>query len=162
MRKMEKDYLKNNYYVYAWYYISTGEIFHIGKGTGNRMYNIKSSRNNYFKNILNNDKENVAVRKIADNLYELDAYRLEKHLISFYKTFGWCKTNFHAGGQGGNHGNYGEEFRSKISSFAKTRVGPKNSNFGNVYSKEIRKRISLASKLYHKTHPLSEEHKLKM
>ena len=54
----------NKFYVYAYYIISTNEIFHIGKGTGNRYLNITNSRNKYFKNIINKYKNDYSVKII--------------------------------------------------------------------------------------------------
>lgn len=108
---------ENKYYIYAWYYKNTGEIFHIGKGCAGRWKDTKNKRNEYFKNVIAKEKNNVDVRKIAENLYQEDAWELEKYLIKFYKSFGWCKTNFHEGGRGGNHGNYSENMRKKISEY---------------------------------------------
>lgn len=52
----------NNFYVYFWYYKNTDEVFYIGKGKGNRFLERKIHRNEYFKNILNKEKENVDVK----------------------------------------------------------------------------------------------------
>ena len=38
------------FYVYEWYIVETGEIFYVGKGSGNRVTSMKD-RNEYFKNI---------------------------------------------------------------------------------------------------------------
>ena len=37
----------NKYYIYAWYYVKTNEIFYIGKGCNNRYIDVVHSRNNY-------------------------------------------------------------------------------------------------------------------
>ena len=54
------------YYVYAWYLRSTGKVFHIGKGTGNRYLDTTHSRNSYFKNIIQKYPKDVAVQKLYD------------------------------------------------------------------------------------------------
>ena len=153
---------ENKYYVYAWYYKNTGEIFHIGKGCYGRWKDTKHRRNEYFKNIIAKEKDNVDVRKIVENLYQEEAWELERYFIKFYKSFGWCKTNFHEGGRGGNHGNYGENMRKKLSDYRKTMTGDKNYMFGKTHTKEAREKISKAAKEYHKTHPLTKEHLDKM
>lgn len=38
------------FYVYEWYIVETGEIFYVGKGSGNRATSMKD-RNAYFRNI---------------------------------------------------------------------------------------------------------------
>ena len=125
------------YYVYAWYLKSTNKVFHIGKGTKNRYLNTTNSRNKYFKNIIQNYPDDVAVKKLVENLTNEEACQLEKQLIAEYKAKGECETNFHEGGCGGNTGNYqSPERHEKLSEFAKTRIGEKNSNFGNKWTEE--------------------------
>ena len=113
------------YYVYAWYLKSTNKVFH-------RYLNTTKSRNKYFKNIIQKYPDDVAVKKLVENLTNEEACQLEKQLIAEYKARGECETNFHEGGCGGNTGNYqSPERHKKLSDFAKTRIGEKNSNFGN-------------------------------
>jgi hypothetical protein len=97
---------EKKFYVYAWYYKSTGKYFHIGKGTGNRYKETKNSRNEYFKNIVNKYKDEVDSKILFDSLSEKEALDLERKLIKEYKSIGWCQTNLHEGGCGGNTGNY--------------------------------------------------------
>lgn len=118
---------ENKYYIYAWYYINTNEIFYIGKGSNNRYIDTKGSRNDYFKNIIQKEGNNVNVKKLYENLSEEESYKLERELIHKYWDKGECKANFHEGGRGGNHGNYNENMRKKLSEFASTRTGEKNS-----------------------------------
>ena len=128
---------EKRFYVYAYYLKSTGEIFHIGKGTGDRMYNKSSHRNQYFKNIIKSHSNDVDVKILIDNLTEEEAWQKEKELIAEYKSKGQCKTNFHEGGCGGYTGKYDDPERSrKLSEFAKTRTGEKNPNFNNSWSEE--------------------------
>jgi len=70
------------YYVYAWYYKNTGEIFYIGKGKNDRYKDRKNHRNIYFINILNKHGDNVDVKILENNLIEKDALLREKLLIS--------------------------------------------------------------------------------
>ncbi|MBR6516681.1 MAG: hypothetical protein IKT40_07460 [Bacilli bacterium] len=146
------------YYVYAWYYKDTNEIFYIGKGKNNR-YKSKSKRNDYFLNIINKEVDNVDVKFIQKDLNEYDAFELEKQLIKEYKEIGQCKANFHLGGSGGYTGNYDSEDRNKkISEHAKKRIGKLNPMYGKTHSEETRKylrEINLGKKL-------TEEHKQKL
>lgn len=132
---------ENKYYVYAWYYINTGEIFYIGKGTGNRWKDVVCHRNDYFKSIIKKEGENVTVKKLYENLYEKDAWDLERKLIHEYWDKCECKANFHEGECGGNHGNYNENMRKKLSEFASTRTGEKNPMWHHVYTDEQLKNI---------------------
>ena len=47
----------NHYYIYAWYYKNTGEIFYIGKGSRGRWKDVVNHRNQYFKNINSKEKK---------------------------------------------------------------------------------------------------------
>lgn len=148
---------ENKYYIYAWYYINTGEIFYIGKGCGNRWKDVVHRRNDYFKSIINKEGQNVDVKKLYDNLYQNDAWDLERNLIHEYWDKGECKANFHEGGRGGYHGNYGENMRKKLSKFASTRIGEKNPMWHHIYTEEQLKNISNGSK--GRTWKCTEEHK---
>lgn len=122
----------NTYYIYAWYFKSTDKVFYIGKGTANRYLDTTHSRNGYFKNIIAKYSTDVAVKKLYENITDEEACKLERQLIADYKSRGECEANFHEGGRGGNTGNYqSPERHRKLSEFAKSRVGAKNSNFGN-------------------------------
>jgi hypothetical protein len=146
----------NKYYIYAWYYVKTNEIFYIGKGCNNRYIDVVHSRNNYFKSIINKEGQNVSVKKLYENLSQDDAWNLEKKLIHEYWDKGECKANFHEGGRGGNHGNYNENMRKKLSNIAKTRVGEKNPMWHHVYTEEQMKRHAEASRGRH--FKFSKEH----
>lgn len=85
------------FYVYEWYDVDSGEVFYVGKGTGNR-YRAVNGRNKYFSNYYN--KHNCAVRKIKENLLENDAFDMEVNTISKYRSIGQCKCNLSDGGEG--------------------------------------------------------------
>lgn len=142
---------KKEFYVYRWYYINTNETFHIGKGKGQRYKEKKQSRNQFFKNIINKEKDNVTSEILVNNLTEQEAWDLEKQLIVEYKSKGECKTNFHEGGRGGNTGNYNNPERSrKISEAAKKRIGKLNPMYGKHHTEETKQKlreINLGKKL---------------
>ena len=142
----------NEYYVYAYYIKSTNEIFHIGKGKGNRFKDTKSHRNDYFKNIIAKYGDDVDVKILHNNLTEDEAWELERKLIEQYKKLGQCKTNLHEGGHGGNTGNYDSPIRSeKISNHAKMRKGALNPNYNKHWSDEKRALQSQKLKEYFNT-----------
>lgn len=89
----------NNFYVYEWFIVNTGHIFHVGKGQGNRYLELKG-RNKYFLRIAK--KYNVASRIYKDNLTEEEAWTLEKLHIDELQATGQCETNIHEGGCGGD------------------------------------------------------------
>lgn len=142
---------KKEFYVYRWYYINTNETFHIGKGKGQRYKEKKQSRNQFFKDIINKEKDNVTSEILVNNLTEQEAWDLEKQLIVEYKSKGECKTNFHEGGRGGNTGNYNNPERSrKISEAAKKRIGKLNPMYGKHHTEETKQKlreINLGKKL---------------
>lgn len=82
--------MQNRFYVYALQNPRTGIPFYVGKGTGNRLRNhfctsyIKDNTHKWHKlqKLLRNgaDKDAIPV-KLADNLYESEAYELEAFVI---------------------------------------------------------------------------------
>lgn len=149
---------ENIYYIYMYYFKSTGEVFYIGKGKNDR-YKSMVHRNKYFLNILNTHKDDVCVKFYKSNLFESDALDLERKLIKEFWKKGECKSNFHEGGCGGNTGNYNSKERSKkLSDFAKSRTGEKNPMWGKTHTPEVRKKLSEINK----GKKLSEEHKQKL
>ena len=74
--KLEGD---SRFYVY--YHTDTnGDIFYIGKGTGNRAYT-KSSRSDNWKKIVDSCKEGYGVCFFAIGLTDQESRDLEKSLI---------------------------------------------------------------------------------
>lgn len=136
---------ERKYYIYAWYYIDTNEVFYIGKGTGNRYIDTKHSRNAYFKNIVNS--ANVDVKILIDNLTNKESLDIERKLIHEYWNNSECKANFHEGGLGGYTGKYNDPERSrKISEAAKKRIGPLSPNYGNKWTQEQKDKLSAKNK----------------
>lgn len=70
-----------DFYVYLHKKKTTGEVFYVGKGSGNRAWN-KESRSEFWKKIAN--KHGYTVEIHSDNLQEWYAFELEKDLISYY------------------------------------------------------------------------------
>lgn len=70
--------MAEKYYVYIHRKISDGKCFYVGKGSGNRLYDI-NSRNNKWKNIVK--KYGFEAESVINNLSEKIAYELEVELI---------------------------------------------------------------------------------
>jgi uncharacterized protein YxeA len=83
------------FYVYAWKFRDTGNVFYVGKGKG-RRYKETKDRNDKFIKYVN--KFDCHVEKLAENLSESDAYQKEIELIAYYKSIGQCDCNFTIGG----------------------------------------------------------------
>lgn len=102
--------MDNDFYVYEWFNINTGEVFYVGKGRKNR-YKSLSGRNKYFLNY--NHKYNCDVRKIKKNLTEEQAFNFEIETIKKYWDIGQCKCNLSEGGEGSTFpkGSWNDLFR---------------------------------------------------
>lgn len=103
--------MEKTFYVYEYYIISTNTVFYVGKGTGKRYKNTWA-RNDDFKRIIEENKENYDVRivKYFDN--EDDSFAYENELIAFYRDklkLNLCNKNY--GGLGGVSGVWTEEKR---------------------------------------------------
>ena len=87
---------ERRYYVYLWKIKDTGEVFYVGKGTGNR-YKTRKRENSFFMKMLNSHDCEPIIYK--DNLTEEEAFELEKETIAYYRTTGCRLTNVLDGGQ---------------------------------------------------------------
>lgn len=91
--------MSNDYYVYEWIRLDTNEPIYIGKGKGNRAYELKEGRNKHFKDVIKN--RDVAVVILEENLSEEEALQLECWYIHEYKyEMGMEITNVTDGGDG--------------------------------------------------------------
>lgn len=126
--------MERRFYIYEWIRLDTNEPFYVGKGSGNRAYQIDRSRNKYFRNIVN--KNDVAVVIIADNLTEKEAYDAEVWFIYEYKhIFNYKLVNLDEGGRGAVEGKFNHMYGRK---------GRLHPNYGMVVSEETRRKQSLA------------------
>lgn len=102
------------YYVYEWIIKQTGEIFYIGKGTGNRCNQI-SCRNEVFKKYYYNNDCEVRILEYFEN--EQDAFNKEAELIQYYHSIGQAKASLDNGGTGGCHFVWTDEMRKYQSEY---------------------------------------------
>ena len=84
------------YYVYA-HSKPNGEVFYIGKGSGDRL-NKTGNRSDFWKRTV--AKYGFIASKLADTLTEREAFDKEIELIAEYKKQGFCKVNISLGGDG--------------------------------------------------------------
>lgn len=100
-----------DFYVYKHIRLDTGTVFYVGKGRGYRAYN-KRTRNLYWKNIVNNCGYRVEI--VHKNLSEEQSFKLEKEVISKYKSIGQCEANMSLGGEGASGIIRSEETKRKM------------------------------------------------
>ena len=86
----------NEYYVYEWFDIDTGEVFYVGKGKKDRWKSQKT-RNKAFKEYYST--HNCGVRKVQENMSEEDAFALEKKTILKYRNLSSILCNVDDGGR---------------------------------------------------------------
>ncbi len=70
-----------DYYVYLHKKKTTGEVFYVGKGSGNRAWRLEG-RNKFWHKIVNKHDYDIEIH--SDNLQEWYAFELEKDLIAYY------------------------------------------------------------------------------
>jgi hypothetical protein len=126
--------MNNIFYVYEWTRLDTGEVFHVGKGSGDRYKNKVSGRNKHFKNIVNSVE--IKSEIVIDNMTELDAFQAEMFFICHYKSIGQANTNYSLGGKGGSGWKLTEEQRKNQS----------NGQIGKKLSEAHRLSMSLGMK----------------
>ena len=176
-----EDNSKNIFYVYAYldprkpgpYKYGDNEFshepFYIGKGHGSRCTRT-TKRSVWVGNKLGKFKRNglkVIIIKIAENLCEEDAYKLE---IKTIKHLGRCNletgplVNLTDGGDGLR--NPSQECRQKMSEIRSLIFrGKGNPFYGKKHTKETRKKISeslMGNVPYNKGQPMSESQKKKL
>lgn len=142
------------FYVYEHWRPDTNTCFYVGKGSGNRAWNMRQ-RNKYHKSICKKLRDQgliVEVRIIVKDLLEEAAFCVEKDRIALYGLD--ALANFTLGGEGFLGGRHTIESKAKISAASKKYVsenielirerftGAKNPFYGKTHSPETRKRLS--------------------
>lgn len=92
------------FYVYEWFIIETGEIFYVGKGSGNRVTSMKD-RNDYFKNIRKKYECDYRIVRYFED--EEQAYDFEREYGNQLKAQGQARACYVLG-------NYGRTFEPSI------------------------------------------------
>jgi hypothetical protein len=127
---------ERKYYVYEWIRLDTNEPFYVGKGCGNRAYQIDKSRNAGFNNVVQNI--DCAVVILLDNLSEKEAYQYEVWFINEYRyIYGFGLVNMDDGGLGAVSGK---------PNYMYGRKGELHPNYGKSLSNETRKKMSIVRK----------------
>ena len=158
---VERQFVKNIFYVYAWIRKDTNRIFYVGKGHGNR-YKDLSSRNDWFLHTVNKvGMENIEIKILEDNLDEETSFEREKFYIKKYRDEGQPLTNLTDGGDGsGNWYQFlSEEEKEKHREISKSFLGKKHTEetkekmrkaaAGRKHTEETKKKLSE----YYKLHP---------
>jgi len=125
------------YYVYEWYIKATGEVFYVGKGSGNRVTSNKD-RNKHFLAIKN--KYECDYRILKEFCCEQDALDFEKNYGEKLKSVGQARASYVLGGK---EKFISVETRNKIACSMRGRIP---SNKGKTASLETRRKLSLAKK----------------
>lgn len=88
--------INTDYYVYEWYIVETGEVFYVGKGSGNRVTSMKD-RNDLFKQIRREHKCDYRILKhFTDNE---KAFEYEKQRGLELKAIGQARACFMLGAE---------------------------------------------------------------
>ena len=156
------------FYVYEHIRLDNNTCFYVGKGTGNRAYNL--DRGNFHNGVC--EEYGCRVEIIKDGLTEEEAFKLETERIEDYViTFGYgipidgyrdfsnnkYLTNFTWGGEGTSGMHHSEEAKQRISEKCKgKRAGKNNPLYGKHHSEETKQKMSESKK--GKNHPLYGKH----
>jgi len=159
---------KNKFYVYHIINPITNRIFYVGKGTGNRCkqhltdkkeYSFNKRLNGYIRNLIENKTRPIII-KIAENLSEEIAYKLEENEIKKYGRVGFEENgillNILESGrppkfEGEDHPWWGrshtEESKQKISNTKKEnfKSGKQIPRSGFTHTQETKEKISKAN-----------------
>ena len=110
--------MNNKFYVYVHIKESDGQVFYVGKGSGNRAWDFYS-RNAYWKNVKN--KHGVRVEVLFSGLEEKQSFELEREVISVFEASGNKLTNLTKGGEGPEGVSFTDQQRLNIAIGLKTK-----------------------------------------
>lgn len=123
-----------SYYVYAHRKLKSGLVFYVGKGSGDRAWQIKN-RSLFWRRTA--FKYGFAVEIINQNLSEQAAFELEIEMISKFRKLKQCKCNISDGGDGVKvtHRWWGGKISKSLTGLPKPK-GSENKNYKQFSSKE--------------------------
>lgn len=124
----------NNYYVYLHRKATNGEVFYVGKGSGNRAWS-KGNRSKFWKDTAN--KYGFTVEIYIVNVQEWYAYEVERELIAYYgrRDKGTGTLVNMTNGGGGKYSEYDDYKRERLSNLISESKKDKNKySFTNVYT----------------------------
>jgi hypothetical protein len=107
--------------MYVHYRLSDNTPFYVGKGSGNRAWDMQSrGRNAYWQRTKN--LHGIRVEIIFDNLTEQEAFQCEVDTILEFKYLGYSLTNLSLGGEGQSGYKFTDKQRLAISRGLKGRI----------------------------------------
>lgn len=147
------------FYVYEHWRLDRDECFYVGKGKGNRAYNMRD-RNAHHRAImekLSREGSGMEVRMVATGMTEDEAFALEIERIAFWRAAGADLANKTNGGDGISGLKMSDEAKAKMSAAKAGRPGMVTM-LGRKHSDETKKKMSDA----HKGVKKSPEHAAKV
>lgn len=139
-----------DFYVYVHRRATTGEIFYVGKGRGNRAY--RKDRGRHWKAIV--EKHGRTVEIVANGLQEQEAFELERSIIAKIgrRDLGLGPlVNYTDGGDGASGAVRSTEFKTRNAAFhtgrkrsEETKKNISDALRGKVPSEQTRSRMSKA------------------
>lgn len=144
--------MKSNFYVYEHWRLDRDECFYVGKGHGNRAYDMRRGRNRHHKAIvakMHRIGSSVEVRIVADGLVEAEAFQIERERIKFWRDAGADLANLTDGGEGTVGFKMSEETKAKLSAISKNMPQKQRNKIADAarnISDETRAKMSQAKK----------------
>ena len=137
--------MRSNFLVYVHIRLDSGEPFYVGKGTIKRIRK-KTNRNKHWHSIVEkcNGFNSVIIK---DNLFENEAFQLEKDTISEYRLKKINLCNYTDGGDGVSGYKHTDECKLKMSKLAKGRPAHNKGSKASDVSREKMKMAKLGKKL---------------
>lgn len=101
----------NEYYVYGWQDINSGEMIYVGQGKNKRYKDSdKGSRNRLFNEYFKTHEIYPFI--LVKNLTEQESINKEAEIIKYYKSIGQCCCNIAADGYRSMPGNTNPNYRN--------------------------------------------------